>query len=82
MIWTPVTQPAASVMLHELSNGEIEGLLYLLEHEQERREGRRPTIPKEEAAKHLAMAKEAMAKSDESGCMAHAEAGLNMMHGD
>jgi hypothetical protein len=44
MIWTPVTQPAASVMLHELSNGEIEGLLYLLEHEQERREGRRPTI--------------------------------------
>jgi hypothetical protein len=37
---------------------------------------------KEEAAKHLAMAKEAMAKSDENGCMTHAEAGLNMMHGD
>ena len=30
----------------------------------------------------MAMAKEAMAKSDESGCLAHAEAGLNMMHGD
>jgi hypothetical protein len=37
---------------------------------------------KEEAAKHMAMAKEAMAKNDESGCMSHAEAGLNMMHGD
>ena len=37
---------------------------------------------KEEAAKHMAAAKEAMAKSDESGCMTHAEAGLNMMHGD
>ena len=37
---------------------------------------------KEEAAKHMAMAKEAMAKNDESGCMAHAEAGLNMIHGD
>ena len=37
---------------------------------------------KEEAAKHMAMAKEAMAKSDESGCIIHAEAGLNMMHGD
>jgi hypothetical protein len=37
---------------------------------------------KEEAAKHMAMAKEAMAKNDESGCMAHAEAGLSMMHGD
>jgi hypothetical protein len=36
----------------------------------------------EEAAKHLAMAKEAMAKNDESSCMTHADAGLNMMHGD
>jgi hypothetical protein len=44
MIWTPVTQPAASVMLHELSDGEIEGLLHLLDHEQARREGKRPTF--------------------------------------
>jgi hypothetical protein len=37
---------------------------------------------KEEAAKHLAMAKEAMAKNDENGCMTHTDAGLNMLHGD
>ena len=37
---------------------------------------------KEAAAQHLAMAKAAMAKNDESGCMAHADAGLSMMHGD
>ena len=30
----------------------------------------------------MEMAKEAMAKNDESGCMNHAEAGLNMLHGD
>ena len=35
--------------------------------------------PIEEA---LTMAKEAMAKNDESGCITQAEAGLNMMHGD
>lgn len=35
-----------------------------------------------EAGKHLAMAKEAMAKNDESGCLSHAEAGLSMIHGD
>jgi membrane protein insertase Oxa1/YidC/SpoIIIJ len=40
------------------------------------------TSNKEEAAKHMAMAKEAMAKNDESGCIAHAEAGLSMIHGD
>ncbi|HEY4040285.1 MAG TPA: hypothetical protein VGM32_00405 [Rhodopila sp.] len=37
---------------------------------------------KAEAGKHLAMAKEAMSKNDESGCMSHAEAGLSMIHGD
>jgi hypothetical protein len=37
---------------------------------------------KEAAAKHLAMAKAAMAKNDESGCMTYTDAGLNMMHGD
>ena len=36
----------------------------------------------QEAAKHMQMAKEAMEKNDESGCMTHAEAGLSMMHGD
>jgi hypothetical protein len=30
----------------------------------------------------MQMAKDAMAKNDESGCMSHAESGLNMMHGD
>jgi hypothetical protein len=37
---------------------------------------------KQDAAKEMAMAKDAMAKNDESGCMTHAEKGLNMMHGD
>jgi hypothetical protein len=37
---------------------------------------------KQEAGKHMQMAKDAMAKNDESGCMSHAESGLNMMHGD
>jgi hypothetical protein len=37
---------------------------------------------KEAAAQHLAMAKAAMAKNDESGCVTLTDTGLNMMHGD
>jgi hypothetical protein len=37
---------------------------------------------KQEAIKEKEKAQEAMAKNDESGCMSHAETGLNMMHGD
>jgi hypothetical protein len=37
---------------------------------------------KEAAAQHLALAKAAMARNDESGCMTHTDAGLNMLHGD
>lgn len=37
---------------------------------------------KQDAAKEMAMAKEAMAQNDESGCMKHAASGLSMIHGD
>jgi hypothetical protein len=37
---------------------------------------------KQEAGKEMTLAKEAMAKNDESGCMAHAEKGLSAMHGE
>jgi hypothetical protein len=37
---------------------------------------------KQEAMKEKTMAQDAMKQNDESGCMKHAESGLNMMHGD
>jgi hypothetical protein len=37
---------------------------------------------KQEASLERTKAQQAMAKNDESGCMSHAESGLNMMHGD
>jgi hypothetical protein len=47
-VLAPITKPAASVTLPELTTGEIRGLIELLTHEQERRTGKRAMLGPEE----------------------------------
>ena len=46
-VWNPHTQPLAAVMAGKLSAAEIVGLIQLLQHEQERRQGGRKVMDEE-----------------------------------
>jgi hypothetical protein len=46
----PLTRPAAAVTLGQLDDAELADLIRLLEHEQDRRAGRRPVMGAKELA--------------------------------